>query len=191
MSLRASAHTGVAIRYPRHPQDANAQRAFRHPAQIPICHFNRFSKVVAFRDVSLTRVKPYSEVRTKDLGNSSQGTTSPFSSLFSRNSRVRLEVEVLSRSKIQIMDRSRTAMSLPMERYIKNSSNAFAPRIYEGGAPKGRGEFMFYWTPPGFRFAQPPPLASAGGKIVFISTFSTLPLPVRRSGCFWGCRRGL
>src|SRR5699024_6260517 len=66
-------------------------------------YFNRFSRVAAFRAVRYTRSNPYSEVRTKDLGRSSQGTTSPSSSLFSRNSRVRLEVEVLSRSKIPTM----------------------------------------------------------------------------------------
>ena len=77
----------------------------------------RFSNVAVFNAVKWTREKPYSDVRRKDLGRSSQGTTSPSFSLFSKNSRVRLEVEVLSRSNIPIMVLSRTAMSLPMERY--------------------------------------------------------------------------
>ena len=82
------------------------------------CYFKRFSRVAEFRDVSLTRVNPYSEVSTKDFGRSSQGTTSPSFSHFSKNSRVRLEVEVLSRSKIPMMLLSRTAISLPMDRYM-------------------------------------------------------------------------
>ena len=81
---------------------------------------NAISSVAVFRAVSRTREKPYSEVSTKLFGRSSQGTTSPFFSARSRNSRVRREVEVLSRSKIPMMDLSRTAMSLPIERSIKN-----------------------------------------------------------------------
>jgi len=82
-------------------------------------YFNLFSSVALFRAVSRTLEKPYSEVSTKDFGRSSQGTTSPSASARCRNSRVRLDVDVLSRSKIPIMLRSRTAISLPIERYIR------------------------------------------------------------------------
>lgn len=83
-----------------------------------IYHFNLFSKVAAFSAVSRTRVKPYSDVSTKDFGRSSQGTTSPSCSDRSRNSLVRFDVEVLSKSKIPIIDLSRTAISLPIDKYI-------------------------------------------------------------------------
>lgn len=91
---------------------------------LPYClyYFNLFSKVDALKDVNLTRLNPYSDVSTNDFGRSSQGTTSPFLSLFSRNSLVRLDVEVLSRSKIPIILFSRTAISLPIERYIVSTS---------------------------------------------------------------------
>jgi len=81
-------------------------------------YFSLFSRVALFSDVKCTRLKPYSEVRTKDFGRSSQGTTSPSFSAAIKNSRVRLEVEVLSKSKIPMIDLSRTAISLPMDKYI-------------------------------------------------------------------------
>ena len=101
-------------------------------------YFRRFSRVAEFKEVRRTLVKPYSEVSTKDLGRSSQGTTSPSRSALSRNSRVRLEVEVLSRSKIPIMDLSRTAISLPIDKYMFTSN----PFVGEG------------LDPPLFRFPQ-------------------------------------
>lgn len=71
---------------------------------------------------------PYSVVSKKAFGRPSQEITSPFSSAFFRKSRVLWEVDVLSISKIPIMDVSRTAISLPIDKYIVSS-----PRLIVGG----------------------------------------------------------
>ena len=81
-------------------------------------YFNLFSKVCDDRAVKCTRLRPYSAVKTNDLGRSSQGITTPFCSALLRNSLVLLEVEVLSISKIPIIELSRTAMSFPIDKYI-------------------------------------------------------------------------
>ena len=71
-----------------------------------------------FREVRYSRFIPYSDVSTKDLGKSSQGMTCPSFSAADKNSFVRWDTEVLSRSKMPMMDLSRTAISPPMFRYI-------------------------------------------------------------------------
>ena len=80
-------------------------------------YFSRFSRVAVEYSVSQTLGLAYSKVRMKELGSPSQGTTWPSASRLFRNSWVRREVEVLSRSKIPMMLFSRTAISLPIERY--------------------------------------------------------------------------
>lgn len=84
----------------------------------PSFYFSRFSKVEDARLVRWTREKPYSAVKTKLFGRSSQGITNPSFSALLKNSLVRLEVLVLSISKIPIIELSRTAISFPMDRYI-------------------------------------------------------------------------
>ncbi len=81
-------------------------------------YFILFSRVEVYKVDSYTFVKPYSEVSTKDFGRSSQGTICPCFWAFSKNSRVRLDVEVLSISKMPMSEDSRTAISLPMGKYI-------------------------------------------------------------------------
>ena len=81
-------------------------------------YFILFSRVAELREVRCTRFRPYSAVTTKLFGRSSQGMTSPSFSARAKNSRVRLEVEVLSMSKMPMMLLSRTAISLPIDKYI-------------------------------------------------------------------------
>ena len=74
---------------------------------------------------------PYSTAKIYDFGKSSQEITLPSFSARARNARVRLEVEVLSISKIPIMDFSRTAISLPIDKYTTNHSHS----VGEGQCP--------------------------------------------------------
>ena len=98
-------------------------------------YLSRFSRVLVDKLVWYTRVIPYSEVRIKDFGKSSQGTTCPSFSARSRNSRPRAVTVVLSRSKMPMMDESRTAKSLPIDKYI------ISPIVGEGLDPP---EYLHY-----------------------------------------------
>ena len=81
-------------------------------------HFILFSNVDTDKVDSYTRVIPYSVVRIKDLGRSSQGTIAPSFCANSKKRLVRADVDVLSISNIPITELSRTAISLPMFIYI-------------------------------------------------------------------------
>ena len=100
------------------------------PEKIREVYFKRFSKVAEDKLVRYTREKPYSAVRIKLFGKLSQGTTCPWLSALAKNSRVRLEVLVLSISKIPITELSRTAKSLPIDRYNLSPPVFCAPLLH-------------------------------------------------------------
>ena len=96
--------------------------------------FSLFSKVEEESSVRRTRWKPYSVVRMKDFGRPSQEITSPFSSAFFRKSLVLWEVDVLSISKIPIMEVSLTAISLPIDKYIPHPQLSLRTSAHTGVA---------------------------------------------------------
>ena len=85
-----------------------------------------FSNVAVESVDSYTLVMPYCVVTTNDFGKSSQDTNAPSFCAFSKNSRVRFDVEVLSISKIPITELSRTDISLPIFKYISTPPHVIA-----------------------------------------------------------------